>query len=90
MNPEYLKETKMVEKSNEQKRMELILSIIKSKRELDAANRNFEYAESELIDYYTYQIKAMRSKLDYLLKKAKKNGIVLDMISEIEIRLNEA
>ena len=49
--------------------MELLVSIMKSKRELDAANRNFEYAESELIDYYTYQIKAMRSKLDYLVKK---------------------
>ena len=76
MHPEYLKESKVIEKTAEQKKMELLVSIMKSKRELDAANRN--------------QIKAMRSKLDYLVKKAKKNGIALDMISEIEIRLNEA
>ena len=90
MHPEYLKESKVIEKTAEQKKRELLVSIRKRKRELDAENRNFEYAESELIDYYTYQIKAMRSKLDYLVKKAKKNGIALDMISEIEIRLNEA
>ena len=27
-----------------------------------------------------------RKKLNYLLKKAKKNGVMIDMIKEIEIR----
>ena len=29
---------------------------IKTKKDLDDSNNNFEYAENELIDYYTYQI----------------------------------
>ena len=33
---------------------------------------NFEYAQEDLIDYYTYQIKANRAKINYLLKAAKK------------------
>ena len=53
------------------------------------ANGNFEFAENELIDYYAYQIKANKSKLDYLMKKAKKQGIALDMINEIYFSKNE-
>ena len=43
----------------------------------------------ELIDYYSYQIKANKSKLDYLMKKAKEQGIALDMTNEIYLRKNE-
>ena len=39
-----------------------------------------------MIDYYLYEIKANQAKLNYLLKKAKKSGIILDRINEIEIR----
>ena len=31
--------------------------------------------------YYAYQIKANKSKLDYLMKKAKEQGIALDTVS---------
>lgn len=72
MEEEYTKEIKIIEKSQEEKELELIISIIKSKQELNVAMHNFEYAEGDLIDYYTYQIKANRAKLDYLLKEAKK------------------
>lgn len=54
-----------------EKRMELLINIIKTKKDLDDSNNNFEYAENELIDYYTYQIKANKTKLDYLIKKLK-------------------
>ena len=57
------------------------------KEELKTANKNFEFAEDELIDYYTYQIKANQSKLDYLIRIAKTRGIVVDMIKQIEIKL---
>ena len=60
------------------------------KKELEEANKNFEFAEGDLIDYYTYQIKANRAKFDYLLKKAKENGIVIDMIDQIDITFNQA
>ncbi|MFR5683930.1 MAG: YaaL family protein [Clostridia bacterium] len=85
MYEEYVKDMPVEEKTDEDKEIELILSIIKTKNELETANRNFEYADKELIDYYTYQIKANQAKLDYLVKKAKTKGLVLDMISGIEL-----
>ena len=70
-----------VENKNER---ELISCIIQTKRDLRVANKNFETAEKELIDYYSYQIKAHKAKLDYLIKEVKRKGIVIDMIKEIE------
>lgn len=87
---EYKKETKMIEKTEQEKEIELMISIIKTKKELEVANRNFEYAQEDLIDYYTYQIKAARAKFDYLVKKAKQQGLALDMIEQIDIRYNKA
>ena len=86
MQEEYVKEVKLKEKSEEELSLDLIKSIIKTKNDLNNLNKNFEYAEGELIDFYLYQIKAYQSKLNYLLKKAKKEGIVLDRVNEIEIR----
>ena len=42
-----------------------------------------------MIDYYAYEIKANRAKLDYLMKKAKSQSIALDMVNELKIRLYE-
>lgn len=86
MQEEYVKEVKLKEKSDEELSLDLIKSIIKTKNDLNNLNKNFEFAEEELIDFYLYQIKANQSKLNYLLKKAKKEGIVLDRVNEIEIR----
>ena len=87
---EFVKENKIEDKSEDEKNLELIVSIIKTKNDLDLAHKNFEFAEEGLIDYYSYQIKANQTKLDYLMKKAQKKGIVLDMIKEIYIRRNKA
>lgn len=87
---EYKKESKIIEKTEQEKEIELMVSIIKAKRELEVANLNFEYAQEDLIDYYTYQIKATRAKFDYLVKKAKERGLALDMIEQIDIRYNKA
>ena len=81
MQEEYKKEEKIVEKTELEKEMELIRSIIKTREELKSNNKNFEYAKEELIDYYTYQIKANQAKLDYLIKLAKLKGIEVDMIN---------
>ena len=54
---------------------------------LKIAKSNFKYAEDDMIDYYTYQIKAHQSKLDYLIKIAKRKGIVLSRINELMARL---
>ncbi len=69
--------------------LELIKSVIKTKRELEIANKNFNIAEGELIDYYSYQIKANKSKLSYLMKQAKEQGYELDMINELRIKTQE-
>ncbi len=90
MESEYIKESKIIEKSDKEKEIELMVSIMKAKKELEESTKNFEYAEEDLIDYYTYQIKACRAKFDYLLKSAKEQGLSLDMINQIEIKLNEA
>lgn len=90
MYEKYIREEKIEDRSEEEKNLDLIVSIIKTKNELEEAYKNFEFAEEGLIDYYSYQIKANQTKLDYLMKKAQKKGIVLDMINEIYIRKNKA
>ena len=86
-NEYYVREEKIVEKTEIEKEVELIRTIIKTREELKAANRNFEYAQDDLVDYYTYQIKANQAKLDYLIKLAKSKGIEVDMINDIKFTL---
>lgn len=86
MYEEYEKEFKLNEKTEQELNLELVKSIIKTKQDLENANRNFEFADGELVDYFLYQIKANQAKLNYLLKKAKKEKIVLDRVNEIGIR----
>jgi len=67
---------------------ELVECIIKTKAELNVANKNFEHAEGELIDYYSYQIKANKAKLDYLIKEVKQKGFSLDIVNELKLRIS--
>lgn len=90
MSEEYIKEQKVIDKTEDEKDLELIISVLKTKQDLNLAHKNFEYAEEGLIDYYSYQIKANQTKLDYLMKKARKKGIALDMINEMYIKKNKA
>ena len=55
---EFKKEQLIKEKSEIEKEMELIKNIIKTREELKSDNKNFEFAEQELVDYYIYHIKA--------------------------------
>ncbi len=88
-NDNYIREQEIIEKTEMEKETELIKMIIKTREELKAANRNFEYAQDDLVDYYTYQIKANQAKLNYLIKIAKAKGIEVDMISDIKFSLWE-
>ena len=90
MEENYVREEKIIDKTENEKNQELVMSILKVKKEWEEANKNDEYAEKDLIDYYSYQIKANCSKMDYLLKLAKQKGIVIDMIEQIRIKYNEA
>ena len=82
----------LFKRKDREKEMELVKSVIETSRALNLANRNFETAEEELIDYYSYQIKANKAKLDYLIRKVKQKGLALDIINalEIETYLNKA
>ena len=89
MQEEYKKEQKIIEKTEYEKEIELIKTIIKTREELKSNNKNFEYAEDELVDYYTYQIKANQAKLDYLIKLAKIKGIEVDIINNKKYSFEE-
>ena len=86
MQEDYLMEKMIKGKTDKEKEIELMRTIIETKEMLKVARSNFEYAEEDLIDYYTYQIKANQSKLDYLIKIAKRKGIVLSRVNEIKTR----
>ena len=89
MQEDYLMEKMIKGKTDKEKEIELMQTIIETKEMLKLAISNFEYAEEDLIDYYTYQIKAHQSKLDYLIKIAKRKGIVLSRVNELNVRLYE-
>lgn len=72
----------MNDKKNE---IELLKAILATNRELILANKNFESAEGELVDYYSYQIKASKAKLDYLIKQVKIKGLTVDMINNLQM-----
>ena len=88
-NEYYIKEHSIVEKTEIEKEIELIKAIIKTREDLKNSNRNFEFAHNDLVDYFTYQIKANQAKLDYLIKIAKAKGIEVDMISDIKFTLGD-
>jgi hypothetical protein len=61
-----------------------ILECLRSAREewMDA-NRNFKYADDEeMIDYFTYKIKASEVRYEFYLKKAKEKGIKVNQIEK--------
>lgn len=87
MEEEYLLNKMIKGKTEKEKEIELMQNIIETKEKLQNARKNFEYAEDGMIDYYIYQIKANQSKLDYLIKLAKKKGVILSRDKEVKIRM---
>jgi hypothetical protein len=58
---------------------ELIENLKQAKEEWNRANINYEFAlEQDLVDYYSYKIKAAQTRYTYLLKKIKKAGLRVD------------
>ena len=84
MQEEFQREQLIKDKTELDREIELIKNIIKTREELKSDNKNFEYAEMGLVDYYIYHIKANQAKLDYLLKLAKASGITMDTINQIK------
>jgi len=86
MEYDYVKESIIKDKSDEEKKLELIVSIIKTRNDLKNANNNYEYAEGDLIDYFLYEIKANEAKLDYLLNMAKEIGMEVDLVNSLAFK----
>ena len=68
---EYEKEIIIKDKNEKEKNFQIINCILTTKDELNKARNNYEFAENELIDFYSYQIMALQCKLDYLTRLAK-------------------
>lgn len=79
MHSKYEKDDIILEKSEEEKDQDLMDTILKTKKIINEANINYEYAEGKLIDYFLYTMKAEQAKLDYLIGKAKTIGMTIDM-----------
>ena len=86
MRSEYVKETVIVEKTEDDKEKELMGTILKTKKCIKEAAENYQYAEGKLIDYFLYTMKAEQAKLDYLIAKAKAQGITCDLMDNAKIR----
>ena len=88
MEERYFQESEIENKNEREREIELIKNIIKTRRELKNVDKNFEYAQDDLVDYYIYEMKANQAKLNYLIKMAKMKGITVDMINDIKYRLS--
>ena len=84
----YIEESTIENMEEKEREIELIKNIIKTRRELKNVDKNFEYAQEDLVDYYIYEMKANQAKLNYLIKMAKMKGITVDMINDIKYRLS--
>ena len=75
MYSEYVKENVIHEKDDDEQDVELLECLKDVKNTLKNMHNNLQFAENELVDYYTYQIKAEEAKYSYLLKQAKKKNL---------------
>ena len=71
MREEFIKEEIILDKSEEDIRIDLLNGLNSVKNSLKASYNNMKYADGELVDYYIYKIKAEEAQYAYLLKKIK-------------------
>lgn len=75
MYSEFVKEFQIIDKTEIEKDEELLKNIRVVKDTLSNMYNNLQFADSDLIDYFTYQIKAEEAKYNYLIKQAKKKNL---------------
>lgn len=86
MGCKYEKEYEIAEKSEEDKSKELMDTIRQTKKVINDANKNYEMAEGKLIDYFLYTMKAEQARLDYLISRAKKMGMTVELGEQLNIK----
>lgn len=73
MEKDFIKEIKVLDRSNVDTYKELINNIESVKKSLEKDYNNMQFIEDkDLVDYYTYKIKSEEAQYDYLIKEAKK------------------
>ena len=73
MEKDFIKEAKVVDRSKVDTYAELMNNIEKIKKSLEKNYNNMQFVEDRnLVDYYTYKIKAEEAQYDFLIKEAKK------------------
>jgi hypothetical protein len=69
--------------NNTDEETEILECIRNAREEWIDANRNFKYADDEeMIDYFTYKIKASEIRYEFFIKKAKEKGIKVDLVEK--------
>lgn len=86
MKAQYEKETIIEEKTEAEKDKELMLTILQTKKSIQEASINYEYADGKLIDYFLYTVKAEQAKLDYLIEQAKSKGLTLEITKNANLK----
>ena len=59
---DYIKENKLIDKTEKEHENDLYEDLENSKRNLNNLYENLNFASGDLVDYYTYQIKAEEVK----------------------------
>lgn len=73
LEKDFIKEMKVMDRTKVDTYKELMGHIENLKRTLEKDYQNMQFVEDrDLVDYYTYKIKAEEAKYDYLIREAKK------------------
>lgn len=73
MEEDFIKEMKVMDRKNVNTYKELMNNIEKVQKNLERDYNNLQFIEDKnLVDYYTYRIKAEEAQYDYLLQEAKR------------------
>lgn len=84
-----IKKVKTISEEDSLEAFELLENLKSARYEWINANMNFEYVnEKEMVDYYTYRIKASEVRYEYLIRKAKEMGIRVELLESNNIPNN--
>lgn len=75
MYSEFVKEIEILDLNERERNADLLKNIKVVKETLNNMYNNMQIADSDLIDYFAYQIKAEESKYNYLIKQAKQKKL---------------
>ena len=73
MEKNFIKEMKVMDREKVDTYQELMSNIEAVKKNLERDYKNMQFVENrDLVDYYTYKIKAEEAQYDYLIGEAKR------------------